>query len=113
MNPESSTQSLVYGEIDFFSFATILEKAKPRKNDIFCDLGHGTGRAVIAAVSYTLNTCTCELTAFAMPKVFNMSGGKRQMHYTLGESIEDSSSKMLPRLCCTDIPFRNVLVLKF
>lgn len=40
--------SLVYGEIDFFSFASILQKANPRQGELFFDLGHGTGRAIIA-----------------------------------------------------------------
>eukprot|EP00616_Rhizochromulina_sp_CCMP1243_P018438 CAMPEP_0118965912 /NCGR_PEP_ID=MMETSP1173-20130426/3429_1 /TAXON_ID=1034831 /ORGANISM="Rhizochromulina marina cf, Strain CCMP1243" /LENGTH=592 /DNA_ID=CAMNT_0006914603 /DNA_START=86 /DNA_END=1864 /DNA_ORIENTATION=- len=44
-----SSQSLTYGEVDFFSFATILEQAQPRPGQIFVDLGHGTGRAVLSA----------------------------------------------------------------
>lgn len=43
--------SLVYGEIDFFSFAAIMEKVEPQPGELFVDLGHGTGRAVVAAVS--------------------------------------------------------------
>lgn len=39
-NPEDSKQSsLTYGEIDFFSFANILERAQPSPGDIFVDLG--------------------------------------------------------------------------
>ena len=47
-------RSLTYGEVDFFSFTMILETAmnegadnKERK--LFVDIGHGTGRAVLAA----------------------------------------------------------------
>jgi hypothetical protein len=35
----SQTTSLVYGEIDFFSFANILERASPQSGDKFVDLG--------------------------------------------------------------------------
>jgi hypothetical protein len=36
---ESTQSSLTYGEIDFFSFANILERAQPARGDIFVDLG--------------------------------------------------------------------------
>lgn len=38
---DSSSQklSLVYGEIDFFSFANILERSSPKRGDVFVDLG--------------------------------------------------------------------------
>mmetsp|Transcript_3757 Transcript_3757/g.3880 ORF Transcript_3757/g.3880 Transcript_3757/m.3880 type:complete len:298 (+) Transcript_3757:68-961(+) len=39
--------SLVYGDIDYFSFAHILQLIDPQPNEIFTDLGHGTGRALI------------------------------------------------------------------
>mmetsp|Transcript_15496 Transcript_15496/g.20450 ORF Transcript_15496/g.20450 Transcript_15496/m.20450 type:complete len:286 (+) Transcript_15496:75-932(+) len=42
--------SLVYGEVDFASFATLLEKAKPQPGQTFVDIGHGSGRALVAAV---------------------------------------------------------------
>ncbi|OQS04963.1 hypothetical protein THRCLA_02853 [Thraustotheca clavata] len=45
----TSTSSLVYGEIDFFGFAKLMEHVNPQTNQVFYDLGHGTGRAVIAA----------------------------------------------------------------
>lgn len=37
-----------YGEIDFISFIALLSLAKPDNNTIFCDLGSGTGKAVLA-----------------------------------------------------------------
>ena len=40
---------LTYGEIDFFSFLSILEIVNPSKNDVLVDLGHGTGRAIVCA----------------------------------------------------------------
>lgn len=54
------SSSLVYGEIDFFSFAAIMEKIAPRPGELFVDLGHGTGRAVVAAsllYGQTLGRC--------------------------------------------------------
>ena len=41
--------SLTYGEIDFFSLSCILEKLGIKKGDVFVDLGHGTGKAIICA----------------------------------------------------------------
>lgn len=41
--------SLIYGEVYFDSFVAILAAAEPKARDIFCDLGSGTGKAVIAA----------------------------------------------------------------
>jgi hypothetical protein len=66
-NKEDSKQSsLTYGEIDFFSFANILERAQPCRGDVFVDLGyyifdfifyyvtgHGIGKGLVcAAVLY-------------------------------------------------------------
>jgi hypothetical protein len=61
----SQKLSLVYGEIDFFSFANILERSSPKQGDVFVDLGkitkfgcwpilpfcsgHGTGKGLICA----------------------------------------------------------------
>lgn len=41
--------SLTYGEIDFYAFQQILAVVAPQKNQIFYDLGSGTGKAVFAA----------------------------------------------------------------
>jgi hypothetical protein len=41
--------SLTYGEVDFFSQATILERVGVKEGDVFWDLGSGTGRAVVCA----------------------------------------------------------------
>lgn len=41
--------ALTYGEIDFHSFSCILEKLTIKKGDVFVDLGHGTGKALICA----------------------------------------------------------------
>ena len=43
----------IYGEIDFLSFFSILEKVRPQPGEIFYDLGSGSGRAVFtAALNY-------------------------------------------------------------
>lgn len=45
-NPDLDVEStsLTYGEVDFFSFANILERANPQLGETFVDLGHGTGK---------------------------------------------------------------------
>ncbi|ETV66253.1 hypothetical protein, variant 2 [Aphanomyces astaci] len=45
----SSSASFTYGEVDFFGLASLLAAVRPRPGQTFCDLGHGTGRAVFAA----------------------------------------------------------------
>ena len=42
------SKEFVYGEIEFDSFVKLLEKVKPSENDIFYDLGSGTGKPCIA-----------------------------------------------------------------
>eukprot|EP00968_Pinguiococcus_pyrenoidosus_P013217 scaffold1197_cov228-Pinguiococcus_pyrenoidosus.AAC.3 len=49
LSADQQGPALVYGEIDFFSFATLLEKAQPAPGETFVDLGSGTGKAVVAA----------------------------------------------------------------
>lgn len=39
----------IYGEIDFDNFYKIISKVKPKENEVFYDLGSGTGKAVILA----------------------------------------------------------------
>lgn len=43
-----TSKEFVYGEINFDSFIELVEKIKPNKNDIFYDLGSGTGKPCIA-----------------------------------------------------------------
>lgn len=45
-------KAFVYGEIDFLSFFTILERANPSSRDIFYDLGSGSGKAVLSAMVF-------------------------------------------------------------
>ena len=42
-------QSLTYGEIYFDTFYEMLKKIKPKEEEVFYDLGSGTGKAVFAA----------------------------------------------------------------
>ena len=42
-------KSLIYGEVEFKSFYSILRKINPKPGLIFYDLGSGTGKAVYAA----------------------------------------------------------------
>lgn len=41
--------SMTYGDIDFCSFSNLLERCLPQDSKRFVDLGHGTGRAILAA----------------------------------------------------------------
>lgn len=48
MGEESSQKlSLVYGEVDFFSFANILERAAPKQGEVFVDLGKSISHVVL------------------------------------------------------------------
>ncbi len=43
------TEKLLYGELPFQTWKDIIERANPRKDGVFFDLGSGTGRVVIAS----------------------------------------------------------------
>jgi precorrin-6B methylase 2 len=45
-------KDFIYGEIDFSSFYTILERVSPSTEDVFYDLGSGSGKAVLSAVLF-------------------------------------------------------------
>jgi SAM-dependent methyltransferase len=47
--PIDTLSAKVYGEVEFFSFANLLERVKVAPGDRFYDLGHGTGKAMVAA----------------------------------------------------------------
>jgi hypothetical protein len=47
---QAANTELVYGEVDFHSFASILERVNPKEGDVFVDLGHGTGKALVCAL---------------------------------------------------------------
>ncbi|CAM9745654.1 unnamed protein product [Discosporangium mesarthrocarpum] len=44
-----ATTSLTYGEVDIPDFLAILDITKPQQDEIFVDLGSGTGKAVLTA----------------------------------------------------------------
>ncbi|KAF0691825.1 Aste57867_17014 [Aphanomyces stellatus] len=48
-NPDPFSSSLLYGEVDFFGFASLLAMLAPQPDQCLYDLGHGSGRAVFAA----------------------------------------------------------------
>lgn len=45
-------KEFIYGEIDFLSFYTILERTSPSTKDVFYDLGSGSGKAVLSAILF-------------------------------------------------------------
>ena len=45
-------KEFIYGEIDFLSFYTILNRASPSAKDVFYDLGAGSGKSVISTMIY-------------------------------------------------------------
>ena len=45
-------KEFIYGEIDFLSFYTILERTSPSNQDVFYDLGSGSGKAALSAALF-------------------------------------------------------------
>lgn len=45
-------KDFIYGEIDFLSFYTLLERTSPSTQDVFYDLGSGSGKAVLSAALF-------------------------------------------------------------
>lgn len=67
--------SLTYGEIDFFSLSCILEKLGIKKGDVFVDLGHGTGKALIcASLLYGTKISQC-IGMELIPELYQISVG--------------------------------------
>jgi hypothetical protein len=53
-----SDSALTYGEVEFNSFEEIIQLAKPKKGEVFYDLGSGTGKPVIiAALCFDFSAC--------------------------------------------------------
>ena len=53
-------QSLIYGEVDFHSFARVLRKINPVPGGVFYDLGSGTAKAVfVARFMHDFKMCAC------------------------------------------------------
>lgn len=51
-------EAIVYGDIDFYSFAAALSQISPSPDDIFIDLGSGVGKACMtAALAYGIHHC--------------------------------------------------------
>jgi len=48
-NQLTDVKSLIYGEVDFHSFARVLRKINPKPGCVFYDLGSGTAKAVFVA----------------------------------------------------------------
>ena len=91
--------SLTYGEIDFFSFSCILEKLEIKAGDIFVDLGHGTGRALICAAllfGSTLNRC---VGIEIVPELCEISVGVRDRFLEVIAS--DVVLGLQPPKCCS------------
>lgn len=69
----SKSNSLVYGNIEFFSYLNLLERLDLQKGQKLVDLGHGTGKASIASfIAYSDildNISGIEI----VPDLFNMS----------------------------------------
>ena len=64
---EADTRALVYGEVDFDSFAEVLRAATIgiKRCYTFVDLGHGTGRAVfvVSWLRVTEKVCNVQMQA--------------------------------------------------
>ena len=50
--------AIIYGDVDFYSFAAALSQISPSVNDVFIDLGSGVGKACMtAALAYGVHHC--------------------------------------------------------
>eukprot|EP01031_Cornospumella_fuschlensis_P027239 gene27239-32908_t len=45
------SSGLIYGEVIFASLVHIIQNTHPKKGEVFADLGHGTGKALIAVAA--------------------------------------------------------------
>lgn len=91
--------SLTYGEIDFFSFSCILEKLEIKTGDIFVDLGHGTGRALICAALLFGSTLSRCVGIEIVPELCEISVGVRDRFLEVIAS--DEVLGLQPPKCCS------------
>lgn len=82
--------AFIYGEIDFLSFFTLLDKVKPNRGDVFYDLGSGTGKAVFATALYAnvAKSCGIEL----LPGLCSMAEAQKAI---LASSIKNTTLNFL------------------
>lgn len=99
--PWTMNKDLIYGEIDFLSFYTILEAAEPKAHDSFYDLGSGAGKAVFAAaVFFDLSkSCGIELV---LPLI-ELAKSK------LSKALAMNSSQSIERLKAIEFKYGNFL----
>lgn len=124
-----SDKSLVYGEVDFMSFKEIIDLANPKKNDVFFDLGSGSGKAVIiAAMCFDFSACIGielleplhQLSAEAL-KVFheNSNGDIKNIpeikfyHQNLIHTDLSSADLIFINATCFPVDFWNTLIKAF
>lgn len=79
-------KEFVYGEIDFLSFHNILEKAGPKPQEIFYDLGSGAGKAVFTAAFFfdLSKSCGIEL----LPPLYTKAINKLKKATSLFQNIK-------------------------
>lgn len=82
----------VYGEIVFMSFYLLLERASPRREEIFYDLGSGSGKAVIAAaLAFDFAQCIGIERLPVLHKLALQVTGKshlQQVHFIQGDFLK-------------------------
>jgi len=83
-----TSKELVYGEINFDSFIDLMKKIEPKEEDIFYDMGSGTGKPCIA-------------TAL----VFNV---KKIVGYEILSDLVETANKVLKRLIDLNIKIPQV-----
>jgi hypothetical protein len=99
-------ESFVYGEIDILAFILLLEQAHPKAGEIFCDLGSGSGKAILtAALAFDFAQsvgieCLPGLCLLAQEKIFKITKTLEALH-------TEEAEASLRRLACTYVVNQN------
>lgn len=87
-------KEFIYGEIDCLSFYTLLERTQPAPQDVFYDLGSGTGKAVFTVALFfeVSKACGVEL----LPPLYTKANATRNKAMLLFKNNRsDFGKKML------------------
>ncbi|OGT53198.1 MAG: hypothetical protein A3E84_01030 [Gammaproteobacteria bacterium RIFCSPHIGHO2_12_FULL_42_13] len=100
--------AFIYGEVDFLSFITILDKAQPQSGDVFYDLGCGAGKAIFtAALAFDLSK---SIGIELLPRLCELANKQIIKSKSLVKShYKEAANTFLLKLSCIEIINDDIL----
>lgn len=89
-------KEFIYGEIDFLSFYTILERTSPSTKDVFYDLGSGSGKAVLSAILFF--NVNKSIGIELLPPLYEQSNTQLEKAIQQFQQHDDDEKEYLPQM---------------